>query len=98
MTSRIFSTTAVGDFISAQSHPWVVVLLREAPAGRVSFVKLPGVAAFGATTGRGITTSPGLASGTYLVSLSLMVQKLHRTVAQRKDVKGASPTAGKEHG
>ena len=23
MTSRIFSTTAVGDFISAQSHPWV---------------------------------------------------------------------------
>ena len=30
MTSRIFSTTAVGDFKSAQSHPWVVVLLREA--------------------------------------------------------------------
>jgi hypothetical protein len=30
MTSQIFSTTAAGDFILAQSHPWVVVLLREA--------------------------------------------------------------------
>src|SRR5580698_3996660 len=45
-----------------------------APAGRVSFVQLPEVAAFGATTGRGISTSPGLASGVNLCSSSLMAQ------------------------
>jgi hypothetical protein len=61
-----------------------------APAGRVSLVQLPGVAAFGATTGRGTTTSPGLASGANLGSLSLVVPKLCQDVAQPR-VSRSSP-------
>jgi hypothetical protein len=50
--------------------------------------KLRGVAAFGATTGCGTSTSPGLASGANFGRSSLIYQRLSHDVTQRKGVRG----------